>query len=311
MRDRIDRDSPVPIYHQIAEALRNMIAVGELAAHDRLPSIRAAAEDWGVNLHTVRKAYGELEQEGLVRIRGARGTEVAAGVRARGPTQDLEAFLASWLGTASEHFGLTQVQLGQLLLRRSASGAPPTVHVLECSREQAEGHAEELMRAWRVDAKALVLGEASELPPGVLVGTYFHYNDIRQRWPHRLEEVRFVAIAPDRALAHRLPAGAGEAGRRLLVCELDESKALNIAADLKNLFPDDRYHVEPRVLGSPSRLPAVPEGDVLLVSPRLWGALTESQRARVIPIRYRIRAHEIEALGPNLGWERAAVEASA
>ena len=302
----------MPIYHQIAEAIRNAIAVGELTAHDRLPSIRIAARDWGVNLHTVRKAYGELAQEGLVRVRGARGTEVAGGGRAGAPGRDLEAYLASWLATAREQFGLTQVQLGQLLLKRAAGGAPPRVHVIECSREQAEGHARELMRAWRVDATALVLGEASELPAGLLVGTYFHYNDIRQRWPHRLDEVRFVAIAPDAGLAQRLPP-RGRAGRRqrLLVCELDESKAINIAADLRNVFSEDHYRLEPRVLPSPVKLPAVGGSDVLLVSPRVWGVLNERERARVVAIRYCMRAHELEALGVQLGWERATMAAIA
>jgi GntR family transcriptional regulator len=309
---RIDRTSPVPIYHQIAEALRNAIATGELTADDRLPPVRTAAEEWGVNLHTVRKAYGELAREGLVRIRGARGTTVAAGEPGAVPARELDTFLASWLGSAHERFGLTQVQLGQLLLKRAAAGMPPTVHVLECSREQAEGHAEELMRVWRVAAKALVLTEATELPAGILIGTYFHYNDIRQRWPQRLDEVRFVAIAPDDAIARRLPIGGRkEARRRLLVCELDGSKAVNIAADLKNVFGDVQYRIEPRVLPSPLRLPAVRHDDVLLVSPRVWGVLTERQRARVVPIRYSIRTHEIENLGRSLGWERAAVEASA
>ena len=311
MRDRIDRTSPVPLYHQIAEALRNAIAVGELTSDDRLPAVRAAALAWGVNLHTVRKAYGELAREGLVRIRGSQGTEVAAGERARAPALDLDAFLASWLGAARGKFGLTQIQLGQLLLKRAAAGSPPPVHVIECSREQAAGHAHELMQVWRVDARPFVLAGGSDLPAGLLVGTYFHYNDIRQRWPHRLDEVRFVAISPDDAIALRVQRRRSQEVRRLLVCELDESKAVNIAADLRNVFTKESYRIEPRVLASPVKLPTVRRGDVLLVSPRVWGGLTDRQRARVLPIRYRIRMHELEAIGVNMGWERAAREASA
>lgn len=92
MRHRINRDSPVPLYHQIAEGLRNAIAVGELAAGERLPSIRDAAGRWGVNLHTLRKAYGELAREGLLRVSSARGTEVVAGVRPDVRARTLDGF---------------------------------------------------------------------------------------------------------------------------------------------------------------------------------------------------------------------------
>jgi hypothetical protein len=320
MKERIDRDSPVPLYHQIAEALRNAIAVGEFAPGARLPAVRDAAEQWGVNLHTVRRAYGDLAREGLVEIGGAQGTRVGAvggGVAGRGG--DLDAFLSQWVAAAGDRFGLTQLQLGQVMLKRAASSARPEAHVIECSAEQAAGHARELMSAWQVDAKPFVLSGARELPSGrnrlafgmnalpsgVLVGTYFHYNDIRQRWPDRLDEVRFVAIAPDPALAGEVAARDPGRARRLLVCEFDESKALNIAADLKNVFQDGAYGIEPRVLTARERLPEAGAGDVLLVSPRVWGALTEHQRTRVVPIRYRIRAGDLEALGIDMGWDRA------
>ena len=309
MKGRISRDSPVPLYHQIAEALRNAIAVGELRAGERLPSVRDAAGQWGVNLHTVRRAYDELAREDLLRVSAGRGTEVAGAAGSAVPVRDLATFLTSCARIAREQFGLSQLQLGQLLLKRAAAGAPPAVHFIECSREQAEQHCGELMTAWRVRATPLVLGEMRDLPAGILIGTYFHYNDIRQRWPDRLDEVRFVAIGPDDALPSLIPARRGGTGRRrLLVCELDEAKAMNIAADLRALFPEREYLIQPRVLKPATRLPHARADDVLLVAPRVWGGMTDAQRARVIPIRYRVRSHELEALGASFGWERSAAE---
>jgi GntR family transcriptional regulator len=266
MNERLDRTSPVPLYHQIAEALRNAIAVGEVVPGERLPPVRNAAKEWGVNLHTVRRAYGQLENEGLVRVRGPLGTE---------------------------------------LLVQHGGGEAPLVHVIECSREQAEGHCGELERAWRVDARPLVLSEAEDLPPGAVIGTFFHYNEIRQRWPRRLSDVRFVAIAPDAAVSTRVPARMEGETRRLSVCEFDGAKALNIAADLKSLFPAEGYEIEPRVLASPDALPVPGDNEVLLVAPRVWGALNEEQRERVVPIRYAMSARDLETLGEDLGWHRA------
>lgn len=309
MRQRIQRESPIPIYHQIAEALRNAIAVGELVPGARLPSVRAAADEWGVNLHTVRKAYGELERDGLVRMSGARGTEVAG--RGAAEPAGLDAFVAAFARAAHERFGLTQIQLGQFLLRGGAANVRPTVHVMECSRTQAEGHCEELMQSWRVDARPLVLSETTVLPTGVLIGTYFHYNDIRQRWPSRLDEVRFVAIGPDATLPSRLAAGEGARRTRLLVCELDEAKAVNIAADLKALFAEEGWEIVPHVLPSVATLPRRRADEEILVAPRVWGALTAKQRERVVHLRYRVRARELEALGASYGWERTAKEETA
>jgi len=304
MQARINKSSPVPLYHQIAEALRNAIAVGEVAPQEQLPPVRQAASSWGVNLHTVRKAYAELAREGLVLVDGARGTRVA-GRGAPVGVESIDAFIASCAHSARKRFGLTQTEFGQLVLKQPATGAPPRLFVLECSRTQAEGHCDEIKRAWRVRADPLVLGEIDELPHGLLLATYFHYNDIRQRWPHRLEGVRFIAIAPDASLRQRITRGTSARKRlRLRVCETDEAKAVNIAADLRNIFPETRFDLVPQVLVSPGALPRAVSGDVVLVAPRIWGALSDAQRQRVVEIRYCIRPQDLESLGATFGWER-------
>ena len=61
---RLDMASKLPIYMQIRNQVVLGIASGELAAGERLPAIRALAEQCGVNMMTVSKAYGLLRQEG-------------------------------------------------------------------------------------------------------------------------------------------------------------------------------------------------------------------------------------------------------
>lgn len=311
MRMRLRHDSPVPLYHQIAEAIRNAVAVGTLSAGSALPSVRQGAAAWGVNLHTVRRAYGDLAREGLATM-DRRGTRILAQHTPGDRAATMDQFVATCVRTASERFGLTQIQLGQLLLKRAAAGAPVPVHFLECSEEQATGHCAEIMGTWRVDARPLVLGHVAELPPGIVVSTFFHYNDVRQRWPERTEDVRFVAIAPDPGLRGELPRRKGQRGpQRLLVCELDEPKAVNIAADLSVLLPPPRYRLEPHVLSSPSSLPRRGPDDVLLVAPRVWGAMSEREREEVVLIRYRLRDYELEGLGQSFGWAAAATTGAA
>ena len=63
--------SGVPIYRQLLEQVRRMVASGQLASGSELPSIRELAVKYAVNPMTVSKAYVLLESEGLlVRHRG-------------------------------------------------------------------------------------------------------------------------------------------------------------------------------------------------------------------------------------------------
>ncbi len=76
MFDRIDPRSPIPLYSQIANAVRGAVAAGELRAGDGLPSVRALAAELRVNPATVVQAYRELETEMLIEMRQGAGTFV-------------------------------------------------------------------------------------------------------------------------------------------------------------------------------------------------------------------------------------------
>ena len=63
---RLDFASDVPIYQQIRNQIVLGIADGRLAPGERLPTIRALAEETGINMMTVSKAYQLLKQEGYI-----------------------------------------------------------------------------------------------------------------------------------------------------------------------------------------------------------------------------------------------------
>lgn len=70
--------SPEPIYRQIVEQLRRLIAGGQLRAGDALPSVREVAGFHAINPMTVSRAYSLAEAEGLLeRLRG-KGMVVAS-----------------------------------------------------------------------------------------------------------------------------------------------------------------------------------------------------------------------------------------
>lgn len=67
----LNPQSGIPIYRQLAEQIRRMVAGGQLQAGDELPSVRELALEHAVNPMTISKAYSLLEVEGvLLRQRG-------------------------------------------------------------------------------------------------------------------------------------------------------------------------------------------------------------------------------------------------
>ncbi len=61
------------IYEQIINQLKNAIVSGELVAGEALPSIRNLAADLSVSVITTKRAYEELEKEGLIRSVAGKG----------------------------------------------------------------------------------------------------------------------------------------------------------------------------------------------------------------------------------------------
>lgn len=75
---RIDARDAAPIWRQIEDGMRRLVASGALAAGAAVPSVRDLATDLGVNPATVSKAYQRLTDAGVLEVRRGAGTFVAA-----------------------------------------------------------------------------------------------------------------------------------------------------------------------------------------------------------------------------------------
>jgi DNA-binding transcriptional regulator YhcF (GntR family) len=301
----IDPASPVPLYHQIAELIRQQIQDGRLAPGDALDPLREAARAWGVNLHTVRHAYTALVREGLLETRVPRGTRVAAGSRASQKAEpvDQDRFVTRMISEAREKYGLNAKAL--ILAITSQTGCSiderPIVYVVECSALQCETVARQLEARFDVDAREWSLERPEEPPAGTILATYFHYNDVRRRWPHRLRGVRFVTIAPEVSLVDRIP----DHVQRILVCERDVTTAETVAADISVILAATGRPIEPVVSATPQSLIEETGDDTLIVlAPRAWAGLDDAFRTsrRALLANYLIVDEELNALGTEFGW---------
>jgi len=74
---RIDFGSSEALYVQLYNQIIYGIANAQLLPGDTLPSVRELAEDIGINMHTVNKAYAILRQEGYLRLDRRNGAVIA------------------------------------------------------------------------------------------------------------------------------------------------------------------------------------------------------------------------------------------
>lgn len=87
---KIDFSSSEAIYQQLCNQIILGIATADLEEGDVLPSVRQMADDIGINMHTVNKAYTILKQEGFVKVDRRRGAIVSVDVDALQARQQLE-----------------------------------------------------------------------------------------------------------------------------------------------------------------------------------------------------------------------------
>ena len=73
----IDFNSEEALYLQLRNQIILGIATARIREGDELPSVRQLAEDIGINMHTVNKAYTVLKQEGFVKVDRRRGAVIS------------------------------------------------------------------------------------------------------------------------------------------------------------------------------------------------------------------------------------------
>jgi GntR family transcriptional regulator len=77
MMPAISPAAPKPLYEQIIDGIKREVGAGHLPAHTPLPSFRLLAEELLVSLITVKRAYEELERDGIIYRKQGLGTFVS------------------------------------------------------------------------------------------------------------------------------------------------------------------------------------------------------------------------------------------
>ena len=110
----IDERDGRPLYQQVADEIKGLIAAGELSQGSSLPPVRQIAADLGVNLNTVAFAYRRLQQEGLIKIKHGSGAVVISRITGQKTEEQMQAQLRSAL-TELILAGLTRAEVSALV----------------------------------------------------------------------------------------------------------------------------------------------------------------------------------------------------
>jgi GntR family transcriptional regulator len=126
VRIHISANDGIPIYLQIVNQVKYLVAAGRLVAGEELPPIRVLAEKLLVNPNTVARAYRELEAAGVVEKRRTAGTFVAEGgsplarrERLKIVTERVDALLAE-----ARQLGIGVSEIIELIARRDQAMQP-------------------------------------------------------------------------------------------------------------------------------------------------------------------------------------------
>jgi GntR family transcriptional regulator len=93
----VDERDARPLYQQLVDEIKTLIARGELREGTLLPPVRQVASDLGVNLNTVAFAYRRLQEDGLIRVRHGFGAVVISQTLKDKPDERLGAQLRTAL----------------------------------------------------------------------------------------------------------------------------------------------------------------------------------------------------------------------
>lgn len=291
------------LFAQIATHVRHRIAAGQLIPGDRLPSLRDAAREWGVNLHTVRRAYAQLESEGLVETSNRRRavvTEYAAETPAAHP-EGLDVFLSRVAETAHARFGLSPAEVAARLV--AVVSPAPQIWVLECGAALAEGLAKQVAAWSGLPVKPWLVSRAAELPEGYYLGTYYHYAELRSALAGRRHAPAFFAVRFEGGFLERLRARA-LAASRVIVLAVDARSGKALVADLQNALGPGTELVLRTTRRPLAALAQCPAGVPVVLSPENWDRLPESERT--LPDRFPLIFEPLEShltrIGAAFGW---------
>ena len=286
---------------QIAILIKYLIATNESRPGAILPGLRESAKALGVNMHTVRRAYQILEEDGYAEITpsvGARVSHFTPSSLGTHGAESLEQFLERISLEAKQKFGLDEYDLAALLSSREAKTPECEAYFYECTLGQATMHAEQTVQIINSDCQPIVFAKDAPAPRGFSIATLFHLDDIDRLWPGERDRFHFVHINIAQSMARRIHDISANR-KQITIWESDEVLGQRIARDLSQLSRRDPSQFTVRTISKDFDIEAQQDrSNPILVTPRIWNRLPEAVKLQENKeqIRYDIEPDDARKL---------------
>ncbi|MGI6364503.1 MAG: GntR family transcriptional regulator [Bacillota bacterium] len=211
MKLEVNRETGIPLYIQVKEIIKDLIARNVWGPGSKIPTERSLAEQLKISRNTVSMAFRELEAEGILVCHQGRGTFVAESDEAVRRESRKERLLriidmameeAITLGFSLDDFmAFTHVRAREK--REILSQA--NIVLIECNREQVEYFARELAQSVGVIIQPILLGELETNPDkfldmirqaDIVITTLFHLQSVKEIVGSLGTEIIALALSP-------------------------------------------------------------------------------------------------------------------
>jgi DNA-binding transcriptional regulator YhcF (GntR family) len=163
----VDKQTVIPVHEQIKNQIRLALAIGELRPGDYLPSIRRADSRLHVGLATIRRAYEELADAGIVTLEHGRGAFVskdASTAAAGSPIEQFEEIFQFLSGDLKKR-KLVPSAFARFLFSRmlQAEQKRPSIAIIEESATLTSDYVQQLGQSWQLPIAGLTVSDLKQM----------------------------------------------------------------------------------------------------------------------------------------------------
>ncbi len=256
----IRRRDKTPVYLQLVDQIRYRIAMDQMQAGQLLPTVRDVANQIGVSIHTVARAYEVLQDQGLITMRQGQRAKVMP-LKEHSPSSipfpmhsnHLEHKLREiWEEAQQSNISATTFKATVNRLISGEESWEPKLVFIECNRPESTQCAAQITRELTAVATPVLLEDLLANPEGTLeqigrpmaaVTTFFHINQVKTALATQSIPTLGVVLALQPGLLIQIATLASPANRIAVVCRDPESTTTLVSLVKEVGFADHQLAV--------------------------------------------------------------------
>ena len=196
----VNPELDIPIYRQLVDQIRAAVRQRRLTAGQKLPTVQEVSCDLGIAVGTIKRAYDELEREGIVEKVQGRGTFICYRPTDSGSRKDQAMAAIDEMLDRLEGMGFSPTEvnifLDLKLRQRAQEESRIRIAVVECNTENLTRMSEQLRRIDRVELYSYLVSTVREYPynlaedTDLIVTTATHADELEQLLGDRKKVIR-------------------------------------------------------------------------------------------------------------------------